>query len=234
MAFTPEILNGSIVLMGSFAPPIFTPEWLFQNKLIGEVDLAEMKAHDKMLNASSIAQLECKTFSLQVTPNRFQIISKDVLRPTINDLAKGVISLLGRVVITSAGINFMAHYPMASEAEYHSVGDTLVPKTIWKELFPDPQWSAGLTDLAVKIRFAPREAPNDDGSGITIRVQPSGKLETNAVLLTYNNHANFDPSKHTDELAFKFLDENWDRSFTHSTEVFDSLLAKSSQAGTKK
>lgn len=233
MANAPEILNGSIVLVGAFAPAMFTPDWFFQNKLIGDVDLEEMRQQENSLNASSIAQLECKSFSLQITANRFQIISKDVLRPTINDIAKGVISLLGRVVITSAGINFMAHYSMPSEDEYHAVGDTLVPKDIWKELFPKDDWSVGLTDLAVKIRFAPRSAPDDNGSGITIRVQPSGKLDVNGILLTYNNHANFDPKKYTDELAYKFLDEEWDEGFIHSTQVFEQLLDRSSKAGTK-
>lgn len=219
--------------MGGFAPANFTPEWLFKNKLIGEVDLEEMKQSENFLNAGSVAQMECKSYSLQITASRFQIISKDVLRPTINDIAKGVVSLLGRVVIHSAGINFMAHYAMPTENEYHAVGDTLAPKEIWKKLFPKEDWSAGLTDLAVKIRFAPRGAPDDDGNGITIRVQPSAKLNTHGVLLTYNNHRNFDMKSHTDELAYQFLDGEWDHGFTHSAEVFDELLKTSSSGGKK-
>lgn len=225
MAIAPDILNGSIVLMGAFAPAMFTPDWLLKNKLIGEVDLDEMRQQPNILSAASVTQLECASFSMQVTSGRFQVISKDVLRPTINDLAKGVVSLLGRAVITSAGINFMAHYPVPSEEAYHSIGDTLVPKDIWRKLFPNPEWSAGLSDLAVKIVYAPRGTTDDSGDGITIRVQPSAKLPVNGVMLTYNNHANFDPAKfHTDELVFDFLNTQWDESFRHSATVFSELL----------
>lgn len=224
MALTPEVLNGSIVLMGTFAPAQFTPDWLLNNKLIGDVDFAEMKENEQTINAASVAQLECNAFSMQVTAQRFQIISKDVLRPTINDVSKGVLSLLGKVVVSSAGINFVAHYRMPSEREYHRVGDTLAPKDIWMKLFPNPDWSAGLTDLAIKIRFAPREAAGDDGNGITMRVQPSAKLHECGIMLTYNNHANFPSASDSEEQAYKFLNSQWDESFNHSGQLFSQLL----------
>lgn len=221
----PEIINGSIVLTGTFAPMQFTPDWLLANKLIGEVDFEQMKKVATGLIAPSISQLECDSFSLQVTENRIQIISKDVLRPTINDLAKGVILLLGKVTILNAGINFTSHFAMISEEQYHLVGDTLAPKAIWKKLFPNNDWSIGLTDLAVKVSFSPRSSQVTDGNGITVRVQPSAKL-SNSIMLTYNNHATFAPgtSHNTEEQALQFLDSQWDDSFVRSGEIFANLL----------
>ena len=229
MIGTPEIVNGSIACIGAFAPAAFTPDWLLKNNLIGEDEYQSMLESDKVICSASVAQLESNTFICQITPTRIHIVSKDVVRPTINDLAMGILSLLGRVAITSVGINFMTHFKMPSDEAYHRVGDVLVPKPVWLGLFNQPEWSAGLTDLAVKIRFAPRETPDedDDGHGITIRVQPSAKV-VKGILLTFNHHMDFAITKdspHSDEAALKFLEENWEKDCRDSAATFEKLLS---------
>lgn len=229
MPATEEIVNGSIVLIGAFAPATFTPAWLLKNNLIGEVDMDEMTEHDSTIISTAGTQLETNSFNLAVTPTRFQIISKDVLRPTIKDISLGVIQLLGRLQISMVGINFMSHFRMGSEDEYHMVGDTLVPKPIWSQLF-DPTWSVGLSDLSVKVHPAPRGEKLEIQDGITVRVQPSAKVNS-GVFLTYNNHREIkdSPDTHSDELAYDFLKKSWDASWQQSSELFKKLLQLTTQ-----
>lgn len=227
MPATEQIVNGSLVIVGAFAPAIFTPDWFLKNNLVGETDHAEMMKAGNSLSSSSGSRLESETLSIQVTPTRLQLISKDVLRPLIKDVALNVLQLLGRIPVAMVGLNFMSHFAMGSEDEYHLVGDALVPKGIWKQLFTNPSWSVGLQDLSVMVHPAPRGEKNDVRDGITIRVQPSA-LVAKGIFLTYNNHREFDnsnPKVFSDEVAFDFIKTEWDASLKDSKRVFAELLA---------
>lgn len=224
MSYIPEIASASVVLVGSFAPRRYSAHWLLQNNLIGEVDFEQITTNENYVCTQHLSQMECTAFHLQVTSTRIQIICGAVLTPVVNDLAKSLLSLMGDAVVDSAGINFFSHFQIQSEDEYHRIGDVLAPKPIWQKLFPDPGWSAGLADLAVKISFAPRGETDATGNGFTVRVQPSAKIEKNGVMLTFNHHVNFPKESSQVEAALEFFDQAWDHGLGHSKVVFNDLL----------
>lgn len=233
MAATEQIVNGSLVIIGAFAPAMFTPEWFLKNNLIGETDREEMLKDGRTIVSASGSQVESETLSITITPTRLQLLTKDVLRPVIKDVALNMLQLLGRVPVTMVGLNFMGHYSMGSQDEYHAVGDTLAPKDIWKKVFDNPSWSVGLTDLSVKVHPAPRGEKNDVRDGITVRVQPSAQVDQ-GILLTYNNHKEIndsDPKLFSDEVAYDFINAHWDESLQDSRRVFGELLKLTTTKG---
>lgn len=225
MSRTAEIVNGSIVLIGHFAPGGITANWLFNNKLIGEVDLKETEDSNESVTSSRLTKIESNTFILQITENRMLFISKDVLRPSLKDMAVGVISLLGRVKITAIGLNFMSHFKMVDDDQYHLIGDTLAPKDHWMKVFGDYEgWSSGLSELSIKMQAGPRNVNDLNVNGISLKLQPSAKI-TRGIFLTYNNHSDVpDDCVHSDEFALKFINENWDKDCQESNRVFVDLL----------
>ena len=85
------------------------------------------------------------------------INDKDALSPAFKDLAVGIFQLVPHTPVTAEGLNFLGHFKLASEDEYHWVGDVLAPKDIWKALYPD-EWP-GLADLTIQIQPWTRGEP---------------------------------------------------------------------------
>ena len=149
------------------------------------------------------------------------------------DLAVGIMTLLPQTPISAVGLNFMGHYKMASRADYDKVGDRLVPKGIWKELFSDEDEHVGVQNLTVAVERVKREA---DG-GVTalsnnrknISIEPSGKLKL-GLFLSCNDHREIDRSKLEDQTAAErvseILESEWQASWDASLTLFDELLTK--------
>jgi hypothetical protein len=79
----------------------------------------------------------------------------------------------------------LGHFKLASEDDYYRLGDVLVPKDIWKALYPDD--TLGLADLTIRVQRWTRGQPLKTKDEKRISVQPSGKVKFGA-LLSYNDH----------------------------------------------
>src|SRR5260221_3519734 len=152
MPATIEVFGGAIVAVGTFAPAIFTPDWLERHQLIGSDDAVAARSRDDFVLTQQVSQFQTDWFQLQVLQNQFVVANKGALAPTLRDLSAGVFSLLPELPITAIGLNFFAHYRFSDIAECHRLGDTLAPKDIWAEMYPlgDNQ-SIGLLDLTMAV-----------------------------------------------------------------------------------
>lgn len=229
MAYTAEILTSAIIVVGDFNPAIFSPDWLEGNKLIGkgDADMVREKSQGKSLIVShQVAAFETKWFALQVIDNQFSLTSKDALSPAFKDLAVGIFQLLPHTPVTAVGLNFMAHFKLASEDEYHKVGDILAPKDIWTKLYPDH--AAGLADLTIRIQAGTRGKPLKMKDERRITLQPSNKLKF-GVFLAYNDHHDVStPSEDNQKPAERvatIIDKEWETSWKDAVRAFDGLLS---------
>lgn len=166
---------------------------------------------------------------MQVLENQFVLTSKSALTPAFRDLAVGTLTLVPHTPITALGLNFMGHYRLATEAEYHKVGDVLAPKKIWKELFPDENDSPGIGDLTIRIQHAPRSRLPTVGDETRISLQASSKLPY-AVFLSYNDHREIaedrDRAVAAAERAVEIIGGDWESAREDALRVFDGLISK--------
>jgi hypothetical protein len=121
----------------------------------------------------------------------------------------------------------LGHYKLASEDEYHRVGDVLAPKDIWKALYPDE--TPGLADLTVRIQRGSRGEPAKTKDEKRIAVQPSNKIKFGA-FLSYNDHhdvsASDEENRRPGERVAALVDSEWESSWRDAVRVFDGVLSR--------
>ena len=230
MAHTAEILTSSIVAVGDFNPAVFAPDWLERNRLIEQDDADTVREGNQgksLLVSHQVTAFETKWFALQVLENQFSMTSKDALSPAFKDLAVGIFQLIPHTPVTAVGLNFLAHYKLSGEDEYHRVGDMLAPKEIWKALYPDEM--PGLAELTVRIQRGIRGEPLKSKDERRISVQPSNKIRFGA-FLSYNDHHDVSASDEDGltpaERVAKVIDGEWESSWKDAVRVFDGVLSR--------
>jgi len=229
---TADIFGSSVVAVGAFNPAIFSPDWLERNQLIGQEDADNAKKAPSLIISQQITVFETEWFAFQVLDNQFSLTSKGALTPAFKDLAVGILSLVPHTPITAIGLNFLAHFRLGTEAEYHKIGDVLAPKPIWNSLYPDKN-AAGLANLTIRIQDAERgQTPRSDNEK-RISVQPSGKVKF-GVFLSLNDHREIIESKDagmtTAEQAAALIDSEWQNSWDDAVRVFDSVVSQALSA----
>lgn len=228
MAYTPEILTSSIIAVGAFNPAIFSPDWLERNELIGSEDADVARQGASLIVSQQVTAYETKWFALQVVENQFSLTSKDALSPAFKDLAVSIFQLVPHTPVTAIGLNFLAHFKMANEADYHKVGDQLAPKDIWTNLYPEDV--AGLADLTIRIQHGGRggkQLQSKDEKRIAI--QPSTRIKY-GVYFSYNDHHDVsvveDGGPRSAEKVATIIDSEWEAAMNDALRVFDSVLVK--------
>jgi hypothetical protein len=160
---TLEINGASIVLVGSFNPAIFQPEWFARNGLLppGEIEDAKLS-----LVHPQVSQFETERFAFQITLDRFSVQGKpNATGGPLRDLVAGTFYILEHTPVTVMGLNRMMHFAMGSEDAWHKLGDKLAPKEAWREVLAH---RPGLRSLDI---LSQEDPPN--GQSMVVRVQPS-------------------------------------------------------------
>lgn len=228
MIRTADIFGSSVVAVGAFNPAIFSPDWLERNQLIGQDDSDNAKKTLSLIISQQVTVFETEWFAFQVLDNQFSLTSKGALTPAFKDLAVGILSLVPHTPITAIGLNFLAHFRLGTEAEYHKIGDVVAPKPIWNSLYPDKN-TAGLANLTIRIQDAERGQTPRSGNEKRISVQPSGKVKF-GVFLSLNDHREIvetkDDGMTAAEQAAALIDSVWQNSWDDAVRVFDSVVSQ--------
>lgn len=228
MTYTAEIFSSSIIAVGDFNPAIFSPDWLEINNLVGkdDADIARGEGIGRpMLVSHQVSTFETEWFALQVLENQFSLSSKGVLSPALQDLAVSIFQLVPHTPITSVGLNFMGHFKIASESEYHRIGDILAPKKIWDTLYQDS--STGLADLTIRIQQGRRGVSLEEKTVKNISLQPSKKIKC-GVFMSYNDHHEMSAAENGLRLAEQvsnLVENRWQLSWRDAERVFNSVLS---------
>jgi hypothetical protein len=136
---------------------------------------------------------------------------------SLADLLLGTFRILRHVPLTALGLHWMAHFASASEEDWHKIGDTLAPKTIWNELFTKP----GL--LTLVIQETRKKEPSEF---TTVAVEPSSKVRP-GVFFEVHDHYEVVPAEPPDvEQVMALLREQWQPSFRRAKKVMNHILDK--------
>lgn len=229
MAHNLEIFGSVIVALGQFNPRGYTPDWMEAHNLIGKDDaqlIREGGGGTDLIISSKASKIETTWFSLEVAEDRMNILSKDVLSPTMKDLAVGIFQLLPESPVTGLGMNFYGHYKISTSDERHKIGDTFAPKELWNEIFPDID--VGLTDLSIQIQPGVRgeEVPKSRDA-IRVSIQPSAKIKQ-GIYLSYNDHHELIDEREeiygTGQIIAKMIDEQWQIQWDTARTAFEKIL----------
>ena len=136
----------------------------------------------------------------------------------LRDLMVGTLQLFEHTACTAVGSNRSMHFAVGSEADYHKVGDTLAPKSLWEDLLPG---RLGMRNLQIE------QSTRTDGLfGKTIvTIAPSTKYK-NHVFIDVNNEITSGDSPMESAGALQTIREHWPRLFAAARETAEGLLRK--------
>jgi hypothetical protein len=206
--------GSSIVLLGSFNPPILQPAWFAAHGLVPE---SEAEEADIEIVHRDLVVFRLPWCELQVTRERFHLSSAEA--PTaalIHDLAVGTFDILSHTPVHAMGLNRNVHYEMPSIDSWHKVGRELVPSEKWSTFLREP----GMRSLTVE---GLRE---DDRAGyVRVRVEPSNRVP-HGVYIEVNNHLGpvDSPASEPNREVIAVLVEDWGPSQERADEAIKKVV----------
>jgi hypothetical protein len=220
-----EIFGSSIVVLGSFNPAIFTPDWLERYELIGKED-ADKARQGEIVVTRPLARFETDWFALQAKEDQLSITSNGALSPGLKDLSVGALALLPHTPIRAVGVNFFAHYKLTSIDEYHKIGDVLAPKEIWHRLFPSDKQASGLGNLTITVEPAKRGEKPSTRDKKNITIQPSSKVISGIYFVFNDHHQPAPEGQSVTSVAWctNIIEESWQSTWEEAKRVFDEVL----------
>lgn len=202
-----ESEGASIVLVGSFNPAIFHPEWLLRYKLISKDDHKGAKVE---IVHNELSKFSLEWLSIDVLHEKFVARTDDSSYfDAIRDLMCSILKILEHMPINQMGMNIDLSYKINDEALWHKIGDNLVPKGYWEAL---PE-RVGMKDVHVE---SPR--PDDLKGFIRVKVTPI-RGEYNGVHFGVNNHIELKGYN-----AYNVLSDNWERVINFSKDACEKTL----------
>lgn len=210
---TPEISGSTIVLIGSFNPQIFHPEWFAHQDLLPE---AEAASAEIKLIVPQVSQFETVRFIFQVTQERFSIMTKPSANDApLSDLVMGTFSILEHTPVKGMGLNFHKHFAMESEEQWHRFGDRVAPKEAWNKVLPG---RPGLVSMTIQSRF---DSP--EGAQFTIKAETSTQVTFGIYFDTNENYPA--PKDNALKTLMNLLGERWGEAQSYATTVVNHILA---------
>jgi len=206
--------EASIVLVGSFNPAIFHPEWLLRNNLISEDDLKEQEIE---IVHKDISRFSLAWLAIQVQHNKFIARTNDPSQfIPLKDLIISIFTILEHTPIMKIGMNYSVAYNISTEKDWHKVGHTLVPKSIWEETLNTP---VGMASLSVQ------SSRNDEFNGnINVTISPV-KPKGAGINIAINNH--IEELKEGEHLSpSNILMNSWDEALSYAKTIAETTIKK--------
>jgi hypothetical protein len=188
MRIEPETSAVSIVMIGSFNPRIFRPEWFQKAGILGarETEAAKIRIIHEAVSAFSL-----DWGSIQVDQNRFSIDTADPPFIRIHDVVlKSFKEFLNHTPIYQLGINRLVHFSVGSFDIRDRIGRLLAPHEPWGKWAsriagdPDkPHIRGGMRSLVMG------QVDHGDGlqGSINAKVEPSVLL-ADGIYMDVNDH----------------------------------------------
>jgi hypothetical protein len=221
----PEITGGSIVLVGSFNPAIFSPDWFIRHGLIRESEV--IRDDGKLLIFHQIAQFSLEWCQISVEPNRFVIGSTRDPLVKICDLAVRTFGeFLPHAPLHQLGINREVHFKVESLDVRDRMGFKLAPPSSWGDWGKDLAAKSGRRRGGLKTLTMQQQVFSEPRTGyIQATVQPSAVITDGAgVFVQVNDH--YDASKPgagNPELV-ELLENQFEASLSHSHWIVDQIM----------
>lgn len=199
MAKTRELQRSlSIVVLGTFNPPIFDPLWLAQEDLVrpGEAEAVALE-----IVHPEVTAFQMDWFRLEVTRERLLVRSARTSHfEALRDLVVGSLDLLRHTPTRALGVNHEIVFECDSRDRFDKLGWTLAPEDNWSNL--------KRPGLALLHEMGQREDGYDGFVRVIVEPNLQGELR---VRLEVNDHFEFSTTKaHVPTLQIgQLLNDQW-------------------------
>jgi hypothetical protein len=218
----PDAEGLEVVVIGSFNPAIFHPEWFLGQKFIAE---EEAKSSEEHLNVvgREVTDIQLCGMKLLCLHDRLSLNTSNISKAArMQDLLLQIFTTLSHIPITACGINPHAHYRVSDVNYWHKIGHTLAPKDlVWGELLEQP----GMQSLLIKAQRK-GEFPGETYLGI----EPSLDSRFHpGIFVRANYHFPFPKEtihSGSAELLLKFLKTDWEQACAKARGVADKVFDK--------
>lgn len=224
--YDPKNFFASIVLIGKFNPPIFSPAWFAK---VGIISDQEVEFAQKLFLHSEVAQFSIDRFNLDVKTNRFAISSpQEPFAQILDDVLNLFTNHLPHIPLAMLGINYEVHFNLASYKQRHALGRALAPIGPWgsfgKRLESDKEkTTGGMAVLVMQENPADRQ-PNQGQR--RVQIEPLDALGNTGVRIQVNDHFQLISPKDEDGAApmIDILRINFDTSIRESKTIVSDLM----------
>lgn len=207
----PEITGASVVLVGSFNPAIFQPQWFASQNLLSK---SEAESATVKVIVPAVCEFETERFQIQVVQERFMAMSKVGANfEPLRDLVVGTFFILEHTPVTAMGINHHLHFQMKTDSDWHRIGDRLAPKDGWNGIL---HGRPGMLSLTITTEAA------DSRPKTTVRVEPSVKLKS-GVYFDINEHYPFEKDDKLKKIM-TLLQERWKEADLHAKNIANHII----------
>jgi hypothetical protein len=166
----------TIVIRGAFNPAIFSPSWFRDQNLVGA---SELEAQRIQIITRDVAIFSLDWLDCHITADSLQFATGQPEEfERLRDVALGTLRILSYTPISALGINRDFHTTLKTAAQWHAIGDALVPKNIWEDDLILP----GMKSVTLWGR-----RPDGLTGHIQIQVEPSARLPL-SVYISTNDH----------------------------------------------
>jgi hypothetical protein len=226
MRIEPEISGVSIVLVGSFNPPIFHPEWFSKHSLISE---KEREAAAVAIIHREIAMFRMEWLSINVKPDRFVAETQEGPFIRLSDfVVKTFKDLLHHTPIRMMGINRQVHFSVENEAVRNRIGKMLAPHGPWGEWGENiegksPKERGGMTSLSM----LQKDLDDRKCGYIKAKVEPSTKIGDFGIYMEVNDHYEVGGTAQNQdcEEMMTILEQQFDKSLKRSEWIIDQIMS---------
>lgn len=218
----------SIVLLGSFNPPIFHPSWFARHELMSA---EEADGATNVLIAPEVAQFSAAYITFDIQPSRFFVRTTALYRDVVKDL---VLATLGEKLphtpVWSVGLNKSYEFKCRDELARARLGARLAPPGEWGEWGRSIEQSifAGGEHGGV-TRVTMQQRPRPDGRPGHVQADVHANMSDRTgtgVFLDVNNHFEVGPAGAVagNDAALHVVDECWSSSLEAADQILKGVM----------
>jgi len=211
----------NIVLLGSFNPAIFHPEWFVRHGLFSEDALESAKID---VVTTDFAQFTIKGVRLSCNDRHLTIASSMTHVEILKDALMGMLDLLSHLPVHAVGMNNEAVFRAKSQKQWHQVGDTLAPKDpVWNKICKEP----GMLSLTIHSTV---EWTHPLVENLTVHPHPIGGPHHPAIAVTTNLHftipkaSTVEAAPSVTSLVAFFINAMWHRATRRARVVANNIF----------
>lgn len=214
--------KASIVLLGSFNPRIFHPEWLINRQIVDSWNYND-EAIICMPDFTQIHLPDSKTLSVYI--NRFILESTLASNNlALADLATNIFVKLSETPLEKLGMNYSATIHLRDQESWMNFGKNFAPIPPWKEaclylqseLTDNQEKEIGLWSMTMHF---PR--PDKLNGFLRPKIEVASS-EDRTLTFSINNHVELDQMETSE--AMKILSEYWEDSLSIAEQLIENMM----------
>ena len=213
-----------VVLVGNFNPAIFNPQWFALKELMSEM---EAEQASDVVCTTEFSKFVSDWHQLEVFPTRFVARTKHMGRTEeLRDFVLNTFDILSETPIRSMGINKQIEYACPSMKAWHAVGDTLAPKTLWRDVLE-------VEDIGMKSIEVQAHRGDDLPGTRNIHVYPNLGENKHNVVFRVNAHFEIEKAIRDKKLVSmtQALQEHFEAEITKASSLSGNILEKVDEDG---